>query len=70
MKYFIRANDLTDLRPNKDFLDDYVNNATLMGEAFTINAAEVHIFIINLIAQNEEAEFVIKVHEDERDGRK
>ena len=35
---FIRANDLPDLTPNKDFLDDYVNNATLTDEAFTIDA--------------------------------
>ena len=70
LKYIIRSNDLPDLTPNKDFLDDYINNATLMGEAFTIDAAEVHTFIFNLIDQNEEAEPVIKVHEDERDGRK
>ena len=64
MKYIIRANDLPDLTPNKDFLDDYVNNATLIVEAFTIDAAEVHTLIVNLIAHNEEAEPVIKVHED------
>ena len=49
-KYIIRANDLLDHTPNKDFLDDYVNNTTLMGESFTIDAAEVHTFIVNLIA--------------------
>ena len=70
LKYIIRANDLPDLTQNKDFLDEYVNNSTLMGEAFTIDASEVHTFIFNLIAQNEEAESVIKVHEDERDGGK
>ena len=62
-KYIIRANDLPYLTPKKDFLDDYVNNSTLMGEAFTINAAEVNTLIVNLIAHNEEAESVIKVHE-------
>ena len=41
-----------------------------MDEAFTIDAAEVHTFIVNLIAQNEEAESVIKLYEDEREGRK
>ena len=44
-KYIIRANDLPDLTSNKDFLDNYVNNATLMGEAFTIDASELHIFM-------------------------
>ena len=70
LKYIIRENDLPDLTPNKDFIDEYVNNATLMGEAFTIDSAEVHTFIVNLIEQNEEAESVIKVHEDERYRRK
>ena len=68
-KYIIRANDIPDLTPNKDFLDDYVNNTTLVGESFTIDAAEVHTFIVNLIAQNKEAESVIKVHENESSGR-
>ena len=50
LKYIIRSNDIPDLTPNKDFLDDCVNNATLMGEAFTIDAEEVHKSIVNLIA--------------------
>ena len=70
LKYIISSNDLPDLIPKKDFLDDYVNNATLIGEAFITNAAKVHTFIVNIIYQSEEAETVIKVHEDERDGRK
>ena len=70
LKYIIKANDLPDLTPNKDFLDDYINNATLVGEAFTTDAAEVQKSIVNLISQNEEAESVIKVHEDKRYGRK
>ena len=64
LKYIIRENDLPDHTPNKDFLDDYVNNATLMGELFTIDEAEVHTLIVNLISQNEEPESVIKVHEN------
>ena len=70
LKYIIRENYLPDLTPNKYFIDDYVNHETLMGEAFSIDAAELHTFIVNLIAQNEEAEYVIKFHEDERDRRK
>ena len=31
MKYFIWKNDLPDLTPNNDFLDDYVNNSELKG---------------------------------------
>ena len=70
LKYVIRSNDLPYITPNKDFLDGYINNSTLIGEAFTIDAAEVHTFIVNLISQNEESESVIKVHEKERDRRK
>ena len=47
LEYIIKADDLIDLTPKNDFIDDYVNNATLMGEAFTIDAAEVHTFIVN-----------------------
>ena len=32
LKCSIRENDLPDLTPNKDFIDDYINNATIMGE--------------------------------------
>ena len=70
LKCIIRGNYFPDLTPNKDFLDKYINYATLMGEEFTIDAAEVHTFIVNLIAKNEEAEYVIKVHEDERHRKK
>ena len=70
LKYIIWENYLPDLTPNKDFLDDYVNNAILVGESFTIDAAEVHTFIFNLISHNEESESVIKVYEDKRDIRK
>ena len=52
-----------------DFLDDCVKNAPLSGQTFTIDAANVHTLIINLIAGNQQAESVIKVHEIERNGR-
>ena len=68
LKYIIRYNDFAKLIPNKDFLDDYVNNTRLQGGSFTIDTAEVNTFIDNLIAQNEESESVIKIHEDERNG--
>ena len=41
-----------------------------MGESFTIDAVEVHTIIVKIIAHNEEAESVIKLHEDKRYGRK
>ena len=53
---------------NKNFLDEYVDNTSLQGESFTIDSAEVHTFIFNLIAHNEESESGIKIHEEERNG--
>ena len=70
LKYIIRDNYFLNLTPNKDFLDDYVNNASLQGRSFTIDSAEVHTFIVDLISQNEEAESVIKIQEEEINGRK
>ena len=58
------------MTPNKDFLDDYVDNAKLQGGSFTIDSSEVHTFIVKLIAQNEEVESVIKIHKVEKNGRK
>ena len=70
LKYIIRDNDFSNLTPNKDFFDDYANKARLQGEPFTIDASELHKFVVNLIAQNEEAESVIKINEEEINGRK
>ena len=40
------------------------------GEAYTIDAAEVHTLIVKFIAGNETAEIKIKTYENNRDGRK
>ena len=39
IKYIVRDNDLPDITPNVDFLDDYIINAPLTGQAFMIYAA-------------------------------
>lgn len=69
LKYICRANDAPDPTPNPDFIDDYVSMAPLRGEAFVIDAAEVHTLIVNFITGNETAEVKIKEHEDENNGR-
>jgi hypothetical protein len=56
LKYICRLNEAPDPTPNGDFLDDYVSMAAFKGEAFTINAADVHTFIVNFISGNETAE--------------
>ena len=69
LKYVCREQDCPDPRPNADFLDDYVVMAPLTGEAYTINAATVHTFIVNFISGNETAESKIQAHEENKDGR-
>ena len=70
LKYIVRENDLPDKRPNVNFLDDYIMNAPLTGQVFTIDASEVHTFIVNFITQNEKAESIIKIFENEGNGIK
>ena len=50
-------------------MDDYVNRAPLSGEAFIIDAAEVHIYIQSFISGNETAEAKILPHASEIKGR-
>ena len=44
--------------------------APLTGQAFTIDAAEVHTFIVNFITQNYKADSILKIFENKRNGRK
>ena len=44
-------------------------NAPLTGQLFTIDAAEVHTFIVNFITQNNEVESIIKIFENKRNDR-
>jgi hypothetical protein len=69
LKYVCHTNDAEDPTPNADFLDDYIAMAPLVGEAFAIDAADVHTFIVNFISGNDTAEAKIQAHEDTKDGR-
>ena len=69
LQYIICDNEIADPTPNQDFLDDYILNAPLNGGSFIIHANKVHTHLINLIAHNEEAEALVKIHETERNGR-
>jgi hypothetical protein len=69
LKYVIRDSEKADDTPHEDFLDDYVACAPLKGAAFAIDAARVHTYIVSFIAQNDEAESAIKIHEMKRNGR-
>eukprot|EP00978_Attheya_sp_CCMP212_P024852 scaffold78762_cov29-Attheya_sp.AAC.1 len=50
LSYVIRPNDQADATIHADFIDDYVSMAPLVGVAYTIDSAQVHTFITNLIA--------------------
>ena len=70
LKYIIRENNFSNLTPNKYLLYNYANNNILRRESFTIDAEELHTFIVKLIAQNEEAESTINIHKEEINRRK
>ena len=50
LQYICQPNDQPTLVQGVDILDDYVNRAPLYGEAYEIDAAEVHTYIVNFIA--------------------
>ena len=67
LMYVIRDEDDQPLR-SIDYLDDYIAKAPLEGAAFTTDTTQVHVYLINLIAQNDEAEAVIKANDTDRNG--
>ena len=69
LSYICRKKDEADPEHHMDFLDDYVNMAPLEGEAFTIDAAQVHTFIMNFISGNQTAEAKIQAYLDMHNGR-
>ena len=69
LKYICRENDTPNPAPNADFLDDYINMASLTGEAYVIDSAQVHTFIVNFVSGNETAEAKIQSFAAQTDGR-
>jgi hypothetical protein len=69
LRYICRENEAPDPTPNADFLDDYVNMAPLKGEAFTIDAADVHTYSVNFVAGNKTAEAKMQAYEGQNNGR-
>ena len=55
--------------PNIDYLDNYINQAPLHGDAYTIDAAEVHTYLINFMSNNPTAEVKMLPHAAENNGR-
>lgn len=69
LSYVYRENDAPAIVPNIGLMEDYINRAPLTGEAFTIDANEVHIYIQSFITGNETAEAKILPHASDVNGR-
>ena len=70
LNYIIRDSVEPDPTPCDDFLDEYVLMAPIeWGEAYHIDASEVHTLLVKFITGNETAEMRIKAYEIERNGQ-
>ena len=70
ISYVIRDSVQPDPTPCKDFIGEYVLMASVgRGEAYKIDASEVHTLLVKFITGNETAEMRIKAHEADRNGR-
>ena len=70
LQYVIRESENPVPRNNIEFIDDYIDKAALEGEVFAADAAEVHGYIVNLIAGNATAENKILPYLAENNGRR
>ena len=68
--YITRENESPDPTPRADYLENYIANAPLKGDAFMSDSDQVHVYLINFTAQNDEAEYILNITERERNGRK
>ena len=55
--------------PNLDYLENYIKQAPLYGDAYTTDAAEVHTYLINFMSNNQTAEVKMLPHAHMNDGR-
>ena len=69
LNYIVRENEAPIVRNNANFLNDYVDQSTLTGRAFSTDAAKVHSYILRLISDNPVAEQKILPHKDSNNCR-
>ena len=55
--------------PNIDFLENYILQAPLYGDAFKMDASEVHTYLVNFMSGNETAEVKMLPHASFTNGR-
>ena len=65
----VRDNDNAIIDPSASILEDYVNRASLVGDAFDVDSSEVHTYIINFTAGNEMTESKLLAIADQNNGR-
>ena len=69
LSYVLRDHVQPDRIPRLDFIDEYVHNAPLHDEAFTIDNKRVATLIRGFIVGNETAETKVQSNPDQHDGR-
>ena len=70
LSYVTRENDAANPDPNVDFLDDYILNAPLSRDDYLTDRRAVHTNLVAMVSTNPEAEALIKLNENDADGRK
>ena len=56
--------------PTVDFIENYITQAPLYDEAYAIDAAKVHTYLVNYVSGNATAEVKMLPHGDANDGRR
>ena len=69
LSYVIHNSNNPIIRENAKFLNDYIDQAQLYGDAFASDASKVHTFIISFITENETAENKIMPYLQQNNGR-
>lgn len=69
LQYICRENKKAVRTPQPNLLDEYTKQAPLKREASTINAAEVHTYLVNFTSGNQVAESRMQVHQAQRYSR-
>ena len=52
LSYLCRPTNMQAKAVYKDFIDEYIDKAPLVGQAFTTDAAEVHTYIVRFASEN------------------
>ena len=69
LSFVVRDDDNAIIDPSASILEDYVNRAPLVGDAFDADSSEVHTYIVNFTAGNEMAESKLLAIADQSNGR-